>query len=120
MNEIDCGSRSETTSIAEPSKPKDDTTYPSFSVSGDVAEAMDEAYDMEVGDEVECKVRLRKTGMTDDQYGKRATFDVLALITDGEEASAGEEEEEEPEEEPEEKPKFGRRSRNAAAQIGRM
>lgn len=62
-----------------PSGGKKHTSYPSFNLSDEIAKKFGAEYDCEVGDELTANVKLRVSGIREDEYGHSITFDVVSL-----------------------------------------
>jgi hypothetical protein len=84
-----------------------DVAHPSFSLQDDLVDQFQQEHEVEVGDEITATVKLKVTGMSDEQHGKRLGFDVLSLDVEGDPENP-EEEAGEAAEEPDEKPKGSR------------
>jgi len=56
-----------------------DVSYPSFSLNDKVAEEFEKQCDCKMGDTLTATVKLKVTGYSDDQIGKRVQLDVLSL-----------------------------------------
>ena len=105
---MDLGKKFSIDSLATPTsgdEPK--TSYPGFSLSDEVADQFLKDSEAKVGDEFAATVRLKVTGLSDDQIGKNVRFDVIELddvTEEGEEkedegSGSGSGEAEEPDEE---------------------
>ncbi len=53
--------------------------YPSFSVADEKAEHLCEEHDLDTGDEGTALIKWKVSGKSDDQFGKRITFDVMEM-----------------------------------------
>lgn len=94
---MDLGRKSEEPGIptAAPSKTKEPKMiYPQFDLRDKVVEAFDKAYDCEVDDVIEAKVKLRVSGVRKDEYGASKTFEVLSIDDVQEEGEETDDEEE--------------------------
>ena len=85
---MDLGKKFSIDSLATPTsgdEPK--TSYPGFSLSDEVADQFLKDSGAKVGDEFAATVRLKVTGLRDDQIGKNVRFDVIELddVTEEEE-----------------------------------
>lgn len=91
---MDLGRKSEqpeglpTASPAKGKEPK--MIYPQFDLRDKVAEAFGKEYDCDVGDELTATVKLRVSGIRNDEYGQSKTFEVTE-IDDIEEQGGGDE-----------------------------
>jgi len=74
---------------------KKHVSYPSFQLSDEVAKKFGEEYDCEVGDELTAVVKLRVSGIREDEYGHSKTFDVKSIDDVKEEGSSEESDESE-------------------------
>ena len=77
---MDLGKKFSIDSLATPpsgDEPK--TSYPGFSLSDEVADQFLKDSGAKVGDEFAATVRLKVTGLSDDQIGKNVRFDVIEL-----------------------------------------
>ena len=90
---MDLGKKFSIDSLATPpsgDEPK--TSYPGFSLSDEVADQFLKDSGAKVGDEFAATVRLKVTGLSDDQIGKNVRFDVIELddvTEEGEDTSSG-------------------------------
>ena len=90
---MDLGKKFSIDSLATPTsgdEPK--TSYPGFSLSDEVADQFLKDSEAKVGDEFAATVRLKVTGLSDDQIGKNVRFDVIELddvTEEGEDTSSG-------------------------------
>ena len=90
---MDLGKKFSIDSLATPTsgdEPK--TSYPGFSLSDEVADQFLKDSGAKVGDEFAATVRLKVTGLSDDQIGKNVRFDVIELddvTEEGEDTSSG-------------------------------
>jgi hypothetical protein len=79
---MDLGKKFSIDSLATPASsdsPESKVSYPGFSLSDDVAEQFLKDSEAKVGDEFAATVRIKVTGLSDDQIGKNVRFDVLEL-----------------------------------------
>ena len=87
---MDLGKKFSIDSLATPTsgdEPK--TSYPGFSLSDEVADQFLKDSGAKVGDEFAATVRLKVTGLSDDQIGKNVRFDVVELDDVTEEGGEG-------------------------------
>jgi len=79
---------------ASPAKGKEPKmVYPQFDLRDKVAEAFGKEYDCDVGDELTATVKLRVSGIRNDEYGQSKTFEVTEI--DDVEVSGEEDDEDE-------------------------
>ena len=90
-----------------------DIRYPGFTLSNDLVDQLTDECPCEVGDTITATVKLKVTGMSDQEFGKSLSLDVLSMKVDGEPEKAESDESEESDGENSEKPS-GKKPRNPA------
>jgi len=110
---MDLGTKVKETDAVSVPEPPSGTRYPGFTLSDDVVDQLTDECPCEVGDTLTATVKLKVTGMTDQEYGKSLSFDVLSMEVDGEPEKAESDEADGAEDEESEKPS-GKKPRNPA------
>ena len=89
---MDLGTKNK--SLGEPvSSESPKVTYPGFSLRDENVEKVKGDHDCKVGDEYSATVKLKVTGLRDDQYGKSIDFDVVDMDEFSPTAASGESDE---------------------------